>query len=457
MPTVPLQQFFEVLEAGSAAVCGPAVFAALARAYASPEDVNMDATTMKLHIVCCGSDKDVAGIARLMSAHARELKQVSTHTEASAAGLGPALVSTRSWLVGAATSMVYLFQVDGRRLSTGVGTPDPGDEDGHRVAQMGEAVQRLFLADCLHFLFHRGVVHDVSEGGAATKHVIRRVVEVGRKALSAYKHRPPGDMTEIMWYAPWLELLWLIGAFSHAGFVASERVLRQMVACINRVMKVAVSQGWDVDTLWRSTIMHHCDRVLNADMTMTDGKMVLRRQQMPAPVPMPRDLPRTCFDLINLEHIPTNEWLNKHQGNILIIEARGAHPIGVSRQVLRQLITPQSIYFKCVGGGAGVDRTVRYFQLSLQNMNVLVEVAALNALLGSKHKVWSVSATGTRLERTGSATAFGANPWYVGAHHCQEGTDKRVYALRPVEFVGATQRARSLPANTRKALSSVRT
>ena len=82
----------------------------------------------------------------------------------------------------------------------------------------------------------------------------------------------------------------------------------------------------------------------------------------------------------------------------------------------------------------GVDRDLLFVRVNIGDISVYVPVVDMQALIeDTNHNIFQVSATSLTLPITASLdVAVGGS--FSSAAHCQQGTDKKIYRLHPVEF-----------------------
>ena len=149
-----------------------------------------------------------------------------------------------------------------------------------------------------------------------------------------------------------------------------------------------------------------------------------------------------CFDVISLDESKFKEYLDQDpEDNIILIAPSNTGKLGssalcYSRSVLKETLRDlTAMSLPCVGanGDFPADASQRFIRLSLPNMNIFVpEVELIPIAAGTmKWKMYQVESSGFTIPRTMSGDS-GLFLNFVSGDHCNAGTEKLVYHLRPI-------------------------
>lgn len=175
--------------------------------------------------------------------------------------------------------------------------------------------------------------------------------------------------------------------------------------------------------------------------------------QRPEPTPLVEhddDAPGRCYDYTSYYDI--KGWLAHSESNLVIFEnytgsAQQPQAVCTSKEILQNgLRDPSRNVFACkpgpTNGSWAPERRTAMVSLPL-TINPLVAKTAVESALRSSHQLFeirpAVSSSGSQVTigRTVTSAAIdngGVVRAVVGAHHCQEGTDKKLYNLVPVRL-----------------------
>jgi hypothetical protein len=161
----------------------------------------------------------------------------------------------------------------------------------------------------------------------------------------------------------------------------------------------------------------------------------------------------TCFDFIAYDDEQIESYLNENRhDNIVILDTRGQNGVCFTRsQIAEGLEDSTGVYFPCLraesmGSAAG---NLVLARMTMKDFTAFVPIQDLEAITSSvvvvneenAHTDWvfELKPGNFTVPYSASVELFvSANPNYVSADHCQEGTQKTVYRLVPVHLTRST-------------------
>lgn len=159
-----------------------------------------------------------------------------------------------------------------------------------------------------------------------------------------------------------------------------------------------------------------------------------------------------CYDIINIDNIQFQEYIDQNpQDNVIIITPRpsnssatfGPNALCYSRSDLRDLLndlTAQSL--PCVGqedvrshSYFPADASKRFIKINLGDQTIYVPEQEIINIANNRNnnRIYQAEATNLILPVTASSDAL-IEGNFVSADHCQAGTQKTIYHLRPVRI-----------------------
>jgi hypothetical protein len=181
-------------------------------------------------------------------------------------------------------------------------------------------------------------------------------------------------------------------------------------------------------------------------------------------------LPTTALDFTTFDEVDLRQFLEEDAGNGVLVDGTSGKAVTMTSDLLkRQLLDPNRIIFPCLSSTrADLDRRNAMAIVNLQDHNVVVPLSRLNdvaAELRAKDapaikRAFVLLPTEVVLPRTATMAAAAAmhgtagsvrqqrpaRTVAIGSHHCQDGTDRRVYRIvvaesaSPASAAGGGQR-----------------
>ena len=193
------------------------------------------------------------------------------------------------------------------------------------------------------------------------------------------------------------------------------------------------------------------------DVAASDEIRNLLRPGAQAPAAEPAKEPKEveytdepmCFDMLENEDISILQALTTGK---TIFKIGNVYNSTETRVLLEQLEKNQNLRYKCKQESVelrtlqpeDVDMDKTYYLLTLVG-NYMVDMKELTSSLKAGYRVFELTETGPEVEFTASrdvlydaATGRNLNGQelnYVGADHCQKGTNRKPYSLEPVSFI----------------------
>jgi hypothetical protein len=152
----------------------------------------------------------------------------------------------------------------------------------------------------------------------------------------------------------------------------------------------------------------------------------------------------TCFDFIMYDDTRAAEYLAKDPDEHIILTgpSTAENPMGsgavcFTRKRLQNLRSELTAVFHPCQGSSGISRRHKLIKVALGSFTVYIPDADVEAACrNTKFKVFQTRASTTTVERMAPAEFVRSNNGF-STDHCQEGTQKVVHRLHPVQFVAS--------------------
>ena len=238
-------------------------------------------------------------------------------------------------------------------------------------------------------------------------------------------------------YMEWFRTLDRLQKYMYRGFKVSHETWKSIVVSINKSIKTAASTrnvNFDGESIYFKlrTLPNHIF------FERSKIKNIYQYSYNPSLVKTPHpglSIPSVCFDLILFEDVGFTTYLDEKGTNRIIIIANNK-AIGYDVDNFKSMLNdPGSIFYPCVHKIVNsrqyyeTNFEISYIKVSLCNMNVFIPGKQAQKMIDGICKIWKLVANG-KIPRSYSKNARNGN--YVGAYHCQSGSELNLYDAHPI-------------------------